>query len=377
MAHSSAGPPPADTTIDSEVDFLLQTYANLRWAITNATNNPIVPSLSTLTNALSSLPNPSSPSYLQPLGRSKTHAHLLEHILPALNHQSLSPRYLGFVTGGVLPIAEAADNLVTALDQNVQVHFPSPPLSSSPNPDSQWVHSASTTIESTALRMLISLLHLDHTDHGDEVHWPGRTFTTGATASNILGLACGREAVVNARLPVTGTEQGKTVAQVGLLAACQAAGIKGIQVLTSMGHSSVSKAASVLGLGQASVRELGVEGEPWKLDLNLVERELVQGEEDGVVSIIVVSAGEVNTGRFATNVLDMPKLRSLADRYGAWIHVDGGAYFGPSYLLFAWMRDIDECSSLRSLRPRPAQDGRVSRPACPCCRARAGRQHSS
>jgi glutamate/tyrosine decarboxylase-like PLP-dependent enzyme len=62
-----------------------------------------------------------------------------------------------------------------------------------------------------------------------------------------------------------------------------------------------------------------------------VERELVQGEEEGVVSIIVVSAGEVNTGRFATNVLDMPKLRSLADRYGAWIHVDGGAYLGPTY----------------------------------------------
>jgi glutamate/tyrosine decarboxylase-like PLP-dependent enzyme len=58
--------------------------------------------------------------------------------------------------------------------------------------------------------------------------------------------------------------------------------------------------------------------------LDAVERELERGEGEGVVSVIVVSAGEVNTGRFATSVLDMPKLRSLADRYGAWIHVDGG-----------------------------------------------------
>jgi len=73
----------------------------------------------------------------------------------------------------------------------------------------------------------------------------------------------------------------------------------------------------------AALKELGVSAaEPWRLDLDAVEREL-QREADGVVSIIVVSAGEVNTGRFATNVLDMPKLRSLADRYGAWIHVDG------------------------------------------------------
>lgn len=76
---------------------------------------------------------------------------------------------------------------------------------------------------------------------------------------------------------------------------------------------------------------MGAEGEPWRLDLDAVERELVRGEEEGFVSIVVVSAGEVNTGRFATNVLDMPKLRSLADRYGAWVHVDGGMCLFSSF----------------------------------------------
>ncbi len=82
--------------------------------------------------------------------------------------------------------------------------------------------------------------------------------------------------------------------------------MKEIQILTSMGHSSLSKAASVVGLGRQSVKELPAgEDEPWKLDLDAVEREL---SREGVASIIVISAGEVNTGRFATHVFDMPKL---------------------------------------------------------------------
>ncbi|KAL2159716.1 hypothetical protein VTH06DRAFT_2285 [Thermothelomyces fergusii] len=257
--------------------------------------------------------------------------------------------------------------MATALDLNVQVHFPLPARrpfsssssSSSPPPppppaadapkgekveeDPGWVHSASTAVEDAALRMLIDLLRLDNGDRhhhhrhdheeGDDddddegpkgartaaTKWAGRTFTTGATASNVLGLACGREAVVDARAARAG---GKTVAGDGLLAACLAGGVREVQVLTSMGHSSLSKAASLVGLGRGSVKDVGVPGEPWRLDLDAVEREL-EREADGVLSIVVVSAGEVNTGRFATNVLDMPKLRSLADRHGAWIHVDG------------------------------------------------------
>jgi glutamate/tyrosine decarboxylase-like PLP-dependent enzyme len=314
------------TTTKPDADFLLEAYTRLREAV-NITTTPILPSPSTLTTCLNSLPSPTSASYLLPLGAPATHTHLLSTILPALNHQSLSPRYLGFVTGGALPIAEAADNLVSALDQNVQVHFPAPPPPSSPQAQAQtWTHSACTAVEDAALRMLISLLDLD-TGGGSttgDTQWTGRTFTTGATASNMLGLACGREAVINARRTAA-TGKAETVAEVGLLAACQAAGVKEIQVLTSMGHSSLFKAASVVGLGRASVRDVGVAGEPWKLDLDRVETELRRAEE-GVVSIVVVSAGEVNTGRFATNVLDMPKLRSLADRYGAWVHVDGGEY---------------------------------------------------
>ncbi|KAK4033230.1 L-2,4-diaminobutyrate decarboxylase [Parachaetomium inaequale] len=327
MTHPPPSPKlgPEPETDDA---FLLSSYTRLRHALTTtitttttthspSTDSTILPTPQTLTTALSSLPTLNSPSYLLPQGPSNTHAHLLRDILPALNAQALSARYFGFVTGGVLPVAEAADNIVSALDQNVQVHFPG-------TPSSGWVHSVCTAVEDAALRMVISLVDLDLDDGDGGAGWGGRTFTTGATAGNILGLACGREAVVNrCAAAASGGGKGKTVAEDGLLAACVAGGVKEVQVLTSMGHSSLAKAASVVGLGHASVKELGVsEAEPWRLDLDAVERELKRAEE-GVVSIVVVSAGEVNTGRFATNVLDMPKLRSLADRYGAWIHVDG------------------------------------------------------
>lgn len=154
--------------------------------------------------------------------------------------------------------------------------------------------------------------------------WEAKTFTTGATGANILGLAVGREAVVARR---GGGGEGVSVAEQGVLGACLAAGVRRVQVLSSMGHSSLGKAAGVVGLGRGAVVEVGREGEPWRLDLEGVGRELEKGAEEGVVSIIVVGAGEVNTGGFATRGLeDMREVRRLADRWGAWVHVDGGEF---------------------------------------------------
>jgi glutamate/tyrosine decarboxylase-like PLP-dependent enzyme len=66
--------------------------------------------------------------------------------------------------------------------------------------------------------------------------------------------------------------------------------------------------------------------EPWKMDIDTLEREL-RRSKDGVMSIVALSAGEVNTGKFAITGLDeMRKIRGLCDSYGAWLHVDGGAF---------------------------------------------------
>lgn len=280
----------------TDADLLASSYARLRASLSSRRDDTL-PSAALLSAAESSLPRPDHPGYLLPRGAEKTLDHLHEAIVPALNGQNLSGRYLGFVTGSTLPVAEAADNIVSALDQNVQVHLPD--------------QTVCTAVEDATTGMMASLVGLD------PAVWNGRTFTTGATASNVLGLACGREFVIAAK------KAGASVAELGLLGACGLAGVREVRVLTSMAHSSLFKAAAVLGIGRASVRQLPVsEAEPWRLDLSAVEAAL---KDEGVVSIIAISAGEVNTGRYATiSMQEMGRVRELADRYGAWIHVDGG-----------------------------------------------------
>jgi glutamate/tyrosine decarboxylase-like PLP-dependent enzyme len=293
---------------------IASSYTKTR-SILDETPNDALPPLSSITKGVESLPThlPSTG-----LGEEVTEAHLLSSIVPGFNGPKTSANYYGFVTGGVFPIAEVADNIVTAFDQNVQVHLPD--------------QSISTIVEDKALSMLVELLKLGQ-------GWDGRIFTTGATGSNILGLACGREAVINFRLKAVGEEQG--VGELGLLAACAKAGIKEIQVLTTMGHGSLYKAASIVGIGRASVKDIPFSStEPWRINLELLEKEL-QREQEGIVSIVALSAGEVNTGRFATDATSIKSIRDLCTKYNTWLHADGA--FGA----FArCLPETDEFSSL-------------------------------
>jgi glutamate/tyrosine decarboxylase-like PLP-dependent enzyme len=234
------------------------------------------------------------------LGLSETIRHLQQDLKPGFNASSRSPNYYGFVTGGVTPAASIADNFVTAFDQNVQVHLPNETIA--------------TEVEDRALSLLCELL-----DFQPE-QWPHRIFTTGATASNVVGLACGREYVI-AEASAHRTDVENSVGEHGILGAMHRAGLDRIQILTTVPHSSLSKAAGILGLGRASVKHVGREDAPHKFDMNLLKNLM---ERPSSATIVAVSASEVNTGLFATSGLDeMKELRKLCDMYGAWIHVDG------------------------------------------------------
>ncbi|KAK0790426.1 hypothetical protein LTR75_012055 [Friedmanniomyces endolithicus] len=232
------------------------------------------------------------------LGADHIKAHLQNDIVPGLNRSSQSPKYYGFVTGGVTPAAAFADKIVTETDQNVQVHLPQETIS--------------TDVEDRALHMVCEFLELSPNE------WSHKTFTTGATASNVLGLACGRDYVLQ-----TAGAGPLSVAEYGLLEASRLAGILEMQVLTTVPHSSLRKAASIVGLGRASVVDVGLSEQPHRFDIPRLQAHL---EEWGIGSIVVVSCAEVNTGLFATNGDDMRALRELCDTHGAWLHVD--AAFG-------------------------------------------------
>jgi glutamate/tyrosine decarboxylase-like PLP-dependent enzyme len=258
------------------------------------------------------------------LGLQETIRHLQEDIAPGFNASSRSPSYYGFVTGGSTPVASLADNLVTAYDQNLGVHLPN--------------ESVATNVEDAALSLLAELLKLD------PAQWPHRIFTTGATASNILGLACGREYVL-AEAAAHRSDATTSVGELGIVEAMHRSGVDKIQILTTVPHSSLYKAAGILGLGRAAVKSVGLEDAPHRFDIPQLKKLL---EPPGTASIVAISASEVNTGLFATAGLeDVQEIRKLCDMYGAWIHVDAAfGLFGRILTSPAYSAIIAACAGL-------------------------------
>ncbi|KAI7158193.1 tyrosine decarboxylase [Hortaea werneckii] len=251
------------------------------------------------------------------IGEAKASEHLNRYVLPGLNRASSSPHYYGFVTGGATTIARLADNLVTEADNSPQVHLPK--------------ETVATEVEDCALRMVCDLLALSPND------WPHRTFTTGATASNVVGIACGREFVI--QHAASKLSASASVGDDGLAKAMVKAGVSDVQILTTVPHSSLRKASSIVGLGRSCVIEVGQSHRRHLFDMEALESQL---RRPGIASIVVVSCAEVNTGFFATTGEDMRQIRKLCDEHGAWLHVD--AAFG---LLARVLSDSEQYSALK------------------------------
>ncbi|KAJ3065226.1 hypothetical protein HDU98_011396 [Podochytrium sp. JEL0797] len=273
----------------------------LTWIATNDTTT-IRPSAETISNAIHSLPR-TLPTH--GLGDAAVFSLVANTIAPATIRSSNST-YFGFVTGGSTPAALMADMMTSVLDQNVQVHLPK--------------DSIATTVEVLALNMAAELMRID------PAAFTGKTVTTGATASNILGLACGREAVVKRvmekqdRIDWAQIERGEgfSLADEGIFHSCR------VVILHTHGHASLAKAASLLGIGRNNCINLGTSGSTaCDFDLESLERSLQDYKRQNTGVVLVPSYGEVNTGLFTSHI---PELRALCDKYGAWMHID--AAFG-------------------------------------------------
>lgn len=282
-------------TLAKAVDRLIQSKAD---------PDAVLPDRSVLDSARKALVHDLSSTGL---GLEQTIQHLHDNVAPALNNASRSANFYGFVTGGASPAARYADYMVTTYDNSPQVHMPNDTIA--------------TDVEDAALQMLADLLHLGDTPNGS-TRFPHRTFTTGATASNIIGLACGREHVLNQAIIRSGggSETNGTVGDRGIFAAMRAAGVDDLQILTTVPHSSLRKAASILGFGRQAVIDVSRKDAPTRFDFDLLATHLAAPNS---VSIVAVSCAEVNTGLYATYGEDMQTIRKLCDQHHAWIHVDG------------------------------------------------------
>ncbi|ORX91134.1 PLP-dependent transferase [Basidiobolus meristosporus CBS 931.73] len=214
---------------------------------------------------------------------------VFESILPSLTNAA-GPKWFGLVTGGVTPAALLGDWLTPLYDSNLIVHLPE--------------ESIATVLEQHALDMVLDLCDLPRD------RFVGKTLTTGASASNVLALAQGRQWVCATRWNIDSAEDGMCGKVVKVL---------GVKV-----HASILKAMSVVGLGRKNYIEVSQEGSILAWDLEKLEALLKEYKEtDTTGAIVVASFGEVNTGAF---VSDIPRVRELCDKYQAWLHID--AAFG-------------------------------------------------
>ncbi|QRV92139.1 Pyridoxal-dependent decarboxylase conserved domain [Ceratobasidium sp. AG-Ba] len=232
------------------------------------------------------------------LGTEETVRFVREKIAPGFAAGHNGSRYFGFVIGGTLPAAEAGDFLTTIYDLNCMTNLAD--------------QSINGPLEDRTLEMVLDLLDLPRD------RFTVRTLTSGATASNVLGLACGRDFAVRTAL----SDPNYSVAEDGF------GGIT-VQVLCDRPHASTVKAAGIVGIGRANVVDLGNDSgemDVQKLETRLKEIESERTGNDGKGKsgvFVVLSHGEVNTGEFTSNV---KAVRELCDRYNVWLHID--AAFG-------------------------------------------------
>jgi glutamate/tyrosine decarboxylase-like PLP-dependent enzyme len=194
---------------------------------------------------------------------------------------SAGPRYLGFVTGGATPAALAGDWLTSTFDQNAVAG-----------------DSSAADLERETAHWLASLLGLGAEHTG--------TFVTGATMSNFVGLAIGREWL--------GEQRGISVASAGVHA------LGPVHVLSGTPHSTVRKALSMLGIGGSRLVEVALLPDREAVDPAALRHalEALNGEP----AIVVANAGTVNTVDFD----DLRAVAALRAEFPFWLHVD--AAFG-------------------------------------------------
>ena len=204
---------------------------------------------------------------------------LADAVEPALV-ATTGPRYFGFVVGGVLDSATAADVLTTGWDQ--------PGFNAVSSP-------AAAVVEDVAGGWLKELLGLPAT--------ASFGFVTGGQAANTVSLAAARHHVL--------AHVGWDVEQDGLF------GSPPLRVVaTSERHATIDRALRLLGMGAGALEEVATDSQGAIVVDDLVN---VLGSAPVGPTIVCLQAGNVNSGAFD----DLGAATVAAQEYGAWVHVDG------------------------------------------------------
>ncbi|MFO1394073.1 MAG: pyridoxal-dependent decarboxylase [Steroidobacteraceae bacterium] len=200
---------------------------------------------------------------------------LLDDYVSPATIATAGPRFFGFVIGGSLPAALAANWLAAAWDQNAALAKVTPGVA---------------LLEDVALGWMVDLLGLPAGTEG--------AYVTGATVANFTALAAARHAVL--------ADVGWNVEADGLFGAPPITVVIGDEA-----HPTLLKSLGLLGLGRTRLVRVPVDGHGrMRADAFPAIR---------APAIVCLQAGNINTGAFDPFDEVIPRAREA----GAWVHVDG------------------------------------------------------
>jgi len=150
---------------------------------------------------------------------------ILDRFVSPATMAMAGPRFFGFVIGGSLPTALAANWLAGAWDQNATLYEPTPGVAA---------------LEQVALRWMVDLFDLPS--------GTGGAFVTGATVANFTALAAARNGVL--------AKAGWNVEADGLFGAPPITVIAGEEA-----HPTVLKSLGMLGLGRGRITRVPVDSQ--------------------------------------------------------------------------------------------------------------------
>jgi glutamate/tyrosine decarboxylase-like PLP-dependent enzyme len=189
-------------------------------------------------------------------------------------------RFFGWVVGGSLPAALAADWLTAAWDQNAVLYASGP---------------AAAIVEEVVGEWLKDVLGLPA--------MASFALVSGCQMAHATCLAAARHSLL--------AKRGWDVEQQGLFGAPK------IRILANnQRHGSIERAVRLLGIGLSQIDDLATDRQG-RLQKDALEEALRKDAD--APTIVLLQAGDINTGAFD----QFEELIPLARRYGAWVHVDG------------------------------------------------------
>jgi glutamate/tyrosine decarboxylase-like PLP-dependent enzyme len=200
---------------------------------------------------------------------------LLDEVGSPATMAMAGPRFFGFVIGGSLPAALAANWLAGAWDQNAAFASATPGVA---------------RLEQVALRWTLDALGLPAECGG--------AFVTGGTMANVTALAAARHAVL--------ARAGWDVEADGLCGGPPLTVVVGDEA-----HPTLFKSLGLLGLGRKRVQRVPADAQG---RLRADQVPALSGP-----TIVCLQAGNVNSGAFDP----FAQVCAQAHAAGAWVHVDG------------------------------------------------------